>query len=130
MSKMPNIRLTSVEDLFKTDEERQTDKLEKVQIVPAELVHPYPREPYQVDRATADLVQLMDSIQRVGKVWRIKDAQGLRMPVPRIGREIDRFGRSGKQNVSQLSQIRPEQVKKPEEFNDREGQGQPQMEGG
>ncbi len=66
MSKMPTIRLTSVEDLFKTDEERQTDKLEKVQIVPAELVHPYPREPYQVDRATADLVQLMDSIQRVG----------------------------------------------------------------
>ena len=66
MSKMPNIRLTSVEDLFKTDEERQTDKLEKVQIVPAELGHPYPREPYQVDRATADLVQLMDSIQRVG----------------------------------------------------------------
>lgn len=66
MSKMPNIRLTSVEDLFKTDEERQTDELEKVQIVPAELVHPYPREPYQVDRATADLVQLMDSIQRVG----------------------------------------------------------------
>ena len=66
MSKMPNIRLTSVEDLFRTDEERQTDKLEKVQIVPAELVHPYPREPYQVDRATADLVQLMDSIQRVG----------------------------------------------------------------
>ena len=66
MSKMPNIRLTSVEDLFKTDEERQTDKLEKVQIVPAELMHPYPREPYQVDRATADLVQLMDSIQRVG----------------------------------------------------------------
>ena len=66
MSKMPNIRLTSVEDLFRTDEERQTDKLEKVQIVPAERVHPYPREPYQVDRATADLVQLMDSIQRVG----------------------------------------------------------------
>ncbi len=52
MSKMPNIRLTSVEDLFKTDEERQTDKLEKVQIVPADQVHPYPREPYQVDRAT------------------------------------------------------------------------------
>ena len=62
MSKMPNIRLTSVEDLFRTDEERQTDKLEKVQIVPAERVHPYPREPYQVDRATADLVQLMEQM--------------------------------------------------------------------
>ena len=66
MSKMPNIRLTSVEDLFKTDEERQVDKLEKVQIVPADQVHPYPREPYQVSRPTSDLVQLMDSIERVG----------------------------------------------------------------
>lgn len=64
------------------------------------------------------------------KVWRIKDAQGLRMPVPRIGREIDRFGRSGKQGLSQLSRMRPEQGKKPEEFNAQEGQGQPQMEGG
>ena len=64
------------------------------------------------------------------KVWRIKDAQGLRMPVPRIGREIDRFGRSGKQGLSQLSRMRPEQGKKPEEFNAQEGQEQPQMEGG
>lgn len=64
------------------------------------------------------------------KVWRVKDAQGLRMPVSRIGREIDRFGRSGKQNGSQLSRMRPEQGKKPEEFNAQEGQGQPQMEGG
>ena len=63
------------------------------------------------------------------KVWRIKDAQGLRMPVSRIGREIDRFGRSGKQNGSQLSRMRPEQGK-PEEFNAQEGQGQPQIEGG
>ena len=64
------------------------------------------------------------------KVWRIKDAQGLRMPVSRIGREIDRFGRSGKQGLSQLSRMRPEQGKKPEEFNAQEGQEQPQMEGG
>ena len=64
------------------------------------------------------------------KVWRIKDAQGLRTPVSRIGREIDRFGRSGKQGLSQLSRMRPEQGKKPEEFNAQEGQEQPQMEGG
>ena len=64
------------------------------------------------------------------KVWRIKDAQGLRMPVPRIGREIDRFGRSGRQGLSQLSRMRPEQGGKPEEFNAQEGQEQPQMEGG
>ena len=64
------------------------------------------------------------------KVWRVKDAQGLRMPVSKIGREIDRFGRSGKQGLSQLSRMRPEQGKKPEEFNAQEGQEQPQMEGG
>ena len=64
------------------------------------------------------------------KVWRIKDTQGFRTPVSRIGREIDRFGRSGKQNGSQLSRMRPEQGKKPEEFNAQEGQEQPQMEGG
>ena len=62
------------------------------------------------------------------KVWRIKDAQGLRMPVPRIGREIDRFGRSGKQGLSQLSRMRPEQARGGEETATPEGQGQ--LEGG
>ena len=64
------------------------------------------------------------------KVWRIKDTQGFRTPVSKIGREIDRFGQNGKQNLSQLSRMRPEQGKKPEEFNAQEGQEQPQMEGG
>ena len=66
MSKRPEYQLASVAELFKTTEEREEDKLEKVQIVPAEQIHPYPREPYQVGRATADLAQLMDSIERVG----------------------------------------------------------------
>ena len=66
MSKRPEYQLASVAELFKTAEEREEDKLEKVQIVPAEQIHPYPREPYQVGRATADLAQLMDSIERVG----------------------------------------------------------------
>ena len=64
------------------------------------------------------------------KIWRIKDSQGLRMPVPRIGREINRFGQSGKQNVSQLSRMRPEQRRGPEESNAQEGQELPQQEGG
>ena len=66
MSKRPEYQLASVAELFKTTEEREEDKLERVQIVPAEQIHPYPREPYQVGRATADLAQLMDSIERVG----------------------------------------------------------------
>ena len=66
MSKRPEYQLASVAELFKTTEEREEDKLERVQIIPAEQIHPYPREPYQVGRATADLAQLMDSIERVG----------------------------------------------------------------
>ena len=52
--------------MFKTDAERETDQQERVQIVPAEQVFPYARQPYSVDRPSADLVRLMDSIERTG----------------------------------------------------------------
>ena len=63
---LKNIGLTSLDDLFKTDEQRQADAQERVQIVPADQVFPYARQPYSVDRPTQDLAQLMDSIERVG----------------------------------------------------------------
>ena len=37
-----------------------------MQIVPADQVFPYARQPYSIDRPTQDLAQLMDSIERVG----------------------------------------------------------------
>ena len=55
---LKNIGLTSLDDLFKTEE--------RVQIVPADQVFPYARQPYSIDRPTQDLAQLMDSIERVG----------------------------------------------------------------
>ena len=61
-----NIGLTSLDDLFKTDEQRQADAQERVQIVPADQVFPYARQPYSIDRPTQDFAQLMDSIERVG----------------------------------------------------------------
>ena len=64
--KLNGIELTRYDDLFKTDEERRTDRQERVQIVPAEQVFPYARQPYSVDRPSADLVRLMDSIERTG----------------------------------------------------------------
>ena len=64
--KLNGIELTRYDDLFKTDEERSTDRQERVQIVPAEQVFPYARQPYSVDRPSADLVRLMDSIERPG----------------------------------------------------------------
>ena len=64
--KLNGIELTRYDDLFKTDAERETDQQERVQIVPAEKVFPYARQPYSVDRPSADLVRLMDSIERTG----------------------------------------------------------------
>ena len=64
--KLNGIELTRYDDLFKTDTERETDQQERVQIVPAEQVFPYARQPYSVDRPSADLVRLMDSIERTG----------------------------------------------------------------
>lgn len=64
--KLNGIELTRYDDLFKTDAERETDHQERIQIVPAEQVFPYARQPYSVDRPSADLVRLMDSIERTG----------------------------------------------------------------
>ncbi|MFR8916688.1 MAG: ParB/RepB/Spo0J family partition protein [Oscillospiraceae bacterium] len=64
--KLNGIELTRYDDLFKTDAEREADRQERVQIVPAEQVFPYARQPYSVDRPSADLVRLMDSIERTG----------------------------------------------------------------
>ena len=63
---LKNIGLTSLDDLFKTDEQREADAQERVQIVPADQVFPYARQPYSIERPTQDLAQLMDSIERVG----------------------------------------------------------------
>ena len=49
---LKNIGLTSLDDLFKTDEQRQADAQERVQIVPADQVFPYARQPYSIDRPT------------------------------------------------------------------------------
>lgn len=64
--KLNGIELTRYDDLFKTDVERSADRQERVQIVPAEQVFPYARQPYSVDRPSTDLVRLMDSIERTG----------------------------------------------------------------
>lgn len=65
-SSVKDIELTKYDDLFKSEETRQEEKLERIQLVPAEQVFPYARQPYSVDRPTPDLVRLMDSIERMG----------------------------------------------------------------
>ena len=65
-SKLSGIELTRNDDLFKTDAEREADRQERIQIVPAAEVFPYSRQPYTIDRPTPDLVRLMDSIEHIG----------------------------------------------------------------
>ena len=65
-SKLSGIELTRYDDLFKTDAEREADRQERIQIVPAAEVFPYSRQPYTLDRPTPDLVRLMDSIEHIG----------------------------------------------------------------
>lgn len=64
-SKLSGIELTRYDDLFKTDAEREADRQERIQIVPAAEIFPYSRQPYTIDRPTPDLVRLMDSIEHI-----------------------------------------------------------------
>ena len=79
-SKLSGIELTRYDDLFKTDAEREVDRQERIQIVPAAEVFPYSRQPYTIDRPTPDLVRLMDSIEHIGiaepLIVRPRDAGG------------------------------------------------------
>ena len=70
-SKLSGIELTRYDDLFKTDAEREADRQERIQIVPAAEVFPYSRQPYTIDRPTPDLVRLMDSIEHIGIAERL-----------------------------------------------------------
>ena len=65
-SSLKNIELTKLDDLFKSEEERQSERQEQVQTISADQVFPYARQPYTVDRPTPDLVRLMDSVERFG----------------------------------------------------------------
>ena len=79
-SKLSGIELTRYDDLFKTAAEREADRQERIQIVPAAEVFPYSRQPYTIDRPTPDLVRLMDSIEHIGiaepLIVRPRDAGG------------------------------------------------------
>ena len=61
-----NMGLTSLDDLFKSEQERQQDTNERILNIPIGEIYPYARQPYSIKRPTPDLVRLMDSIEQVG----------------------------------------------------------------
>lgn len=64
-SSAKNIRLTSVDDLFSTEESRADEQREKVQEIPLSELHPFPNHPFKVvdDERMLDTV---DSIREHG----------------------------------------------------------------
>ena len=66
VNNLKNTKLTSLDELFQSEEERQTGQQEQVLTVPADQIFPYARQPYTIDRPTPDLVRLMDSVERFG----------------------------------------------------------------
>ena len=48
MSKVPELKLTSLDELFTTEEQRQDDKLERVQEIPVSQLQPFQNHPFKV----------------------------------------------------------------------------------
>ncbi|MFT8888183.1 MAG: ParB/RepB/Spo0J family partition protein [Ethanoligenens sp.] len=64
-SSAKNIRLTPLDDLFKTEAERQDDALERVQRIPIEQLHPFQNHPFQV-RDDESMKITVESVKLVG----------------------------------------------------------------
>lgn len=64
-SSAKNIQLTPLDDLFKTDAERQDDSLERVMQIPIEQLYPFRNHPFQV-RDDESMKNTVESVKLVG----------------------------------------------------------------
>lgn len=64
-SSVKNISLTSVDDIFKTEETRQDELREKVMDIPLEQLHPFPNHPFKV-LDNEDMVETVASVKTYG----------------------------------------------------------------
>ena len=60
-----NISLTAYDDLFRSDEERQSEELERVQLLPVGMFYPFPNHPFHI-RDDEQMQQTIESVARVG----------------------------------------------------------------
>lgn len=61
-----DIKIPTFDDLFKTEEQRQDDKLERIYDIPLEEIRPFKNHPYGIRLNSPDMIDLVDSIQRLG----------------------------------------------------------------
>lgn len=77
-----NISLTAYDDLFRSEEERQSEELERVQLLPPGMFYPFPNHPFHI-RDDEQMQQTIESVARVGVLSPI-----LARPRPEGGYEI------------------------------------------
>ncbi len=65
MSKTPNLPLTSLDDLFSTEEQQQEQKLERVQELPVTELKPFQNHPFKVLQ-DEEMDRLCQSIREYG----------------------------------------------------------------
>jgi ParB family transcriptional regulator, chromosome partitioning protein len=82
MSSIRNMKLTTVDDLFKTDEGRADDRREKVMDIPLSELHPFKDHPFQVND-NEELRELAKSIKERGVV-----SPAIARPRPEGGYEL------------------------------------------
>lgn len=61
-----DIKIPTFDDLFKTEEQRQDDKLERIYDIPLEEIRPFKNHPYGIRLNSPDMIDLVDSIRRLG----------------------------------------------------------------
>ncbi|WP_416325913.1 ParB/RepB/Spo0J family partition protein [[Eubacterium] hominis] len=61
-----DIKIPTYDDLFKTEEQRQDDKLERIYEIPLEEIRPFKNHPYGIRLESPDMIDLIDSIGRLG----------------------------------------------------------------
>ena len=65
-SKFPTgMQMPSIDNLFTTEEDRQAEKLEKVQVLPLAEMHPFTDHPFEV-RDDEDMDKMVDSVKTYG----------------------------------------------------------------
>lgn len=61
-----DIKIPTFDDLFKNEEQRQDDKLERVYEIPLDEIRPFKEHPYGIRLNSPDMIELIDSIGRLG----------------------------------------------------------------
>lgn len=61
-----DIKIPTFDDLFKNEEQRQDDKLERIYEIPLDEIRPFKEHPYGIRLNSPDMIELIDSIGRLG----------------------------------------------------------------